>query len=481
MTTDAAAAGAHADATPDANRMAVALDDEAGLGVAPGIVPADPVVRRSLAHAAFIARIVTTMANTLPAKTGRKPASSHRHPMRQHRQRRCHRTDAHQRPRRELEQALHRRALAFRRWRLACGDADGLIADLLDLCPRTLRAWNQERQATLEEASRRRRQAEAERVVYTPVTKLVPRGRPLETADVTTRDAVIAMIHLVGPLAITRAMIEEQFPDLARNEIDDLIWRYRSTYQRMKPDWMGCLRWLEPGTVWAMDFSKADHRIDGRFGAILAVRDLASGTMLLSLPARHMDAATVCGALVHLFAIHGAPLVLKCDNGSHFTDDAVRALCRQARTAMLFSPVATPTFNGAIEAGIGALKTYAHHHAVADGHPEHWTCDDIEAARLRINTMPRPWDDGRTPHGRWERRTPITPEQRQAFLDAVDGYAAAGCRELCLEQIPTDLTRALPSVARASIARACVTCGLLVYRRRRLTLANSGHKAAEIS
>jgi transposase InsO family protein len=402
--------------------------------------------------------------------------------MRHHSDRRGHRTDAHQHPRRALEQAVHHRVLAFRRWRRAAGDTDQVIADLLDLCPRTMRGWGKEWDDALEEAIRRRQaEADANRVVYTPIIRLIPRGRPLEMADVENRNAVIAMIHLIGPLEITRELVQEQFPDLARNEIDDLIWRYRSTYQRMKPDWMGCLRWLEPGTVWAMDFSKSDHRIDGQFGALLVIRDLASGAILLSLPAKRMDAATVLGAIAFLFATHGAPLVIKCDNGSHFTDDDVRAFCRKAGVFQLFSPVATPTFNGSIEAGIGSIKTYAHHHAVGDGHPERWTCDDIEAARLRINTMPRPWDDGWTANGRWERRTRITPGQRQAFQDAVGRYAAAGYCELCLEQKPVDLTRAQSNLARASIARACVACGLLMYRRRRLTLANSGHKVAEIS
>jgi transposase InsO family protein len=445
-------------------------------------VPADPVVRRTIAHVAFIAHIVTTLSATVPARTRRKPASSNLHPMRSCRDRRCHRTDAHQRPRRALEQAIYRRVLAFRRWRHAAGDTDQIIADHLDLSPRTMRSWGKEREEGIAEATRRRMaESGAKRVTYTPILKLVPRGRPMETADVATRDAVIAMIHLIGPLAITRAMVEEQFPDLARNEIDDLIWRYRSTYQRMKPDWMGCLRWLKPGTVWAMDFSKSDHRIDGQFGAILVIRDLASGTILLSLPAKRMDAATVYGALVFLFATYGPPLVLKCDNGSHFTDGGILALCRNAGIFQLFSPVATPTFNGSIEAGIGSIKTYAHYHAVGDGHPERWTCDDIEAARIRVNIMPRVWDDGWTAIGHWERRTPITPEQRHAFKNSVDHYAALSLAELCQRSDATDLTRAQSNLARASIARACVACGLLKYRRRRLTLANSGHKVAGIS
>ena len=89
------------------------------------------------------------------------------------------------------------------------------------------------------------------------------------------------------------------------------------------------LEWLCPGSVWAMDFSHPPHRIDACFGAILNVRDLASHQQLLWLPVEHEDAATVIDALDDLFVAHGAPLVLKCDNGPAFRAKATKGLLRK--------------------------------------------------------------------------------------------------------------------------------------------------------
>jgi len=57
---------------------------------------------------------------------------------------------------------------------------------------------------------------------------------------------------------------------------------------------------------------------------------------------------------------------------------------------MLFSPPYYPQYNGACEAGFGTLKTYAHHEAAKHGRPHQWSCDDVEAARMRANELSRP-------------------------------------------------------------------------------------------
>ncbi|MGH7142938.1 MAG: hypothetical protein ACREJ2_02250 [Planctomycetota bacterium] len=49
----------------------------------------------------------------------------------------------------------------------------------------------------------------------------------------------------------------------------------------------------------------------------------------------------------------------------------------------LYSPVYTPSYKGACEAGQGSLKIRTHEFACRAGHPELWTCDDLEGARLQ--------------------------------------------------------------------------------------------------
>src|SRR5205823_259248 len=85
------------------------------------------------------------------------------------------------------------------------------------------------------------------------------------------------------------------------------------------------------GTVWAIDFAEPPLPVDGCFGYMLAVRDLASGAQLLWLPVADATAGTALAGLESLFREHGAPLVLKSDNGSAFIAKDLAALleCRQ--------------------------------------------------------------------------------------------------------------------------------------------------------
>ena len=97
--------------------------------------------------------------------------------------------------------------------------------------------------------------------------------------------------------------------------------------------------------------------IDGRCPHLLAVRDLASGQRLLWRPVDDVDGAAVRQALLSLFALHGAPLVLKTANGSPFGDGATERYLHGCGVIPLFSPPHTPRYNGSVEAGIGSLKT----------------------------------------------------------------------------------------------------------------------------
>lgn len=104
------------------------------------------------------------------------------------------------------------------------------------------------------------------------------------------------------------------------------------------------------------------------------VPDLGSGALLLSLPAVTVTAEVVCAALRSLFREHGAPLVLKNDNGSGFIAEATRTLLDAHGVLPLLSPPSTPRFN----------------EASRHGRPGEWTCDDVEAARGIANATSRP-------------------------------------------------------------------------------------------
>src|SRR3954452_25084008 len=107
-----------------------------------------------------------------------------------------------------------------------------------------------------------------------------------------------------------------------------------------------------PGAVWAADFSEPPQPVEG-YPRLLAVRDLASGWQLLWLPLPDESARTAADGPGSLFPEHGAPLVVKSDNGSAFLAGDREALLAGCGVWHLFSPPRTPRYNGSCEASIG--------------------------------------------------------------------------------------------------------------------------------
>lgn len=257
--------------------------------------------------------------------------------------------------------------------------------------------------------------------------------------------------------------LAEHYPAIARNELANLYWAYVIA-QRAEHGL--CLRWNTPGAVWAIDYSLADHPIDGIYPFLLVVRDLASGCVLAALPCPDATARHAVGLIASLIAQHGAPLVLKSDNGSHFINHALRDLLYRHRITCLVSPTYYPRYNGACEAGIGSLKTRIHHRAVRDGRPDCWTADQVEAARLDCNH--RDWAGaGATPDQRWRAAHPITAQERDAFRNAVGCDILRRCDQA--ERLPLDRQPPLHTLVRRGIADALVGLGHLAYRSRPVT------------
>jgi hypothetical protein len=218
-----------------------------------------------------------------------------------------------------------------------------------------------------------------------------------------------------------------------------------------------------------MDFAHAPHRIDGVYPYLLAVRDLASGQQLLWQPVHACTAEVVLAELSLLLAMHGAPWVLKMDNGSAFIADLVRWFLHRAGVHPLYSPPHTPEYNGAIEASVGSLKTRTQRHSVQAGRPDQWTSADTESACTEANTTARPRRlHGSTPQQTWDARTPLTAEERAHFDATLAPYRAeerthrGWSADLCL-------TRAQQAALnRVALRRALVALDLLLFRRRRI-------------
>jgi hypothetical protein len=225
---------------------------------------------------------------------------------------------------------------------------------------------------------------------------------------------------------------------------------------------------------------------------VLAVRDLASGLVLANLPVPSMELIHVADALSVLFEQHGPPLVLKSDNSfdvtkvyPHSAPEHVEGAQRLAKllnenqVIQLLSPPYWPQYNGAIEAGIGSLKTHAHYSALRHARPDEWTCDDLETARLYSNELVKPHFEESfsepSPENKWAERAPILPDERWAFHASVQQSEtiAKSLRQLkqsqLLEGVPLG-AKDTASLRRQAISRVLVDLGFLTFRRMRFTL-----------
>ena len=364
---------------------------------------------------------------------------------------------AGQRRQREIERLARRHAVAVGRCLVEHGCTNQQAADYLKVSPRTLRVWQHDSTAT-------------------PVS-FHPLGRPLCAATPRERNEVIHIIDELGP-GIGLPTLRDLFPDLARAALEDVLRRYRTLWKRLHKQPIHVLHWTRPGSVWAADFHGPRPAVDGVYPDLLAVRDLASGRQLLWLPVRDQCAITLIQQLIGLFTIHGAPLVLKCDNGSAFGSDAVQTLLQQFRVKSLYSPPRLPSYNGSIEAGIGSLTTRTEQHACRRGYPGDWTRDDVEAGRLEANACARPRGPlGPSPDDLWAERTPVCSEERDRFMEVL----ASLQEEAAVQGGPLDCNfteRQRRAMDRKLTSRALVELGYLYYTRRLISPPIPRRKAA---
>lgn len=347
---------------------------------------------------------------------------------------------------RRRQDLVRRHAVAVAADIAAVGYTTTEIAELLHVTARTLRQWRHDDTAARDS------------------TRLL--GRPAGRSAPDQRNAVIHYLDRYGP-GVGLPPLREAFPTVTRAELDDLLTRYRRVWRERHRQPLHVLTWTTPGTVWAMDFAEAPAAIDGVGPHLLAVRDLASGQQILWQPLRAATAAAAAEALAGLFLVLGAPLVLKSDNGSAFGAPAVTTVLHNFGVLSLFSPPHTPSYNGAIEAGIGSLKARTAAHAARHGRPGCWTWDDVAAARLEANATARPHGPARpTPDQAWAARAAIPTDERRAFGEVVEGQRCRVRHELVLS--PTGPRRAMTerAIDRIAIRRALVDRGVLLFARR---------------
>jgi transposase InsO family protein len=351
-----------------------------------------------------------------------------------------------QQTRRALEHRTRRRAVAVVSALAALGHDRTESAHRLGLSERTLRQWEYD--------------------LGDKPMSIPSLGRPMADSGPEQQQSVVHLLNVCGP-GVTVATLREHFPTMARNELTELLRGYRQAWRSQHRRAPHVLRWLRPGTVWAMDFAEPPNPIDGRFPYLLAVRDLASGRNLLWRPVEADNAEVVIRELKPLFMSHGAPWVMKTDNGPAFIADPLARFLGRWQCLSLFSPPYTPSYNGSIEASIRSLKTRSERRAAELGHPGQWTSAVVEAARQEANATARPRRlHGATPDDVWFVRRPMTAVDRDQFRATVDRMRQEVHIEKRLPAVEELSRNEQAGVDRIAIRRALVAHDLLLFRRK---------------
>lgn len=367
-------------------------------------------------------------------------------------------SDGGQEPRRTLERRVRLRALDVADQLTDLGFGQDEVAQRLGVSARTLRHWH----------AKYRQDTDA----------LALLGRPPADSGPEQQQALLQHLNEVGP-GVGVPALRGQFPALARAELDAFLKCYRALWRAQHPRRLHVLRWLRPGTVWAIDFAEAPSAIDGRESYLLAVRDLASGQQLLWRPVPALTADVVRAELLPLFLACGAPWVLKSDNGPAFRADSTKRFLTRWQVCALFSPPHTPSYNGSIEAAIGSLKTRTQKLAEGAAHPQRWTSAVVETARRLANETARPRRlHGASPEEVWSNRPRLTTEDRDRFQATVRRLQA----ETWLAQgsLPDGAASHWDQAAvdRIALRRALVAHDLLLFRRRSIPPGIERPKAA---
>ena len=218
-----------------------------------------------------------------------------------------------------------------------------------------------------------------------------------------------------------------------------------------------------------MDFTQPPLLVEGTYSRVLLVRDLASGMSLATVAMKRESAVEVAFVLERLFREHGAPLIVKMDNGGALVAKVIQQLLVRWRVTPLRSPPYTPRYNGACEAGVGSIKRGVELFAREAGRPGEWTLDGLEAARLYANEFGRPRAArAGSPDEAWGARARVTQKERTDFQDALRTARLREAKRHPTEEVQAD------SALRARIERTAVSAVLaklnyLTYRRGRVT------------
>lgn len=149
---------------------------------------------------------------------------------------------------------------------------------------------------------------------------------------------------------------------ISRRSLREMIVEARQRYWADFRTAMTRVTWHVPGLVWSIDDTEFPDDI-----FLHQTHDLASKLKFRPLIGEFADGAAVSKNLEELYALHGAPLFQKRDNGGNLNDSAVDAVLEKYYVIPLNSPTYYPQYNGSLEIGQREIKR-----ALAGCDPQKW-------------------------------------------------------------------------------------------------------------
>lgn len=176
-------------------------------------------------------------------------------------------------------------------------------------------------------------------------------------------------------------------PGLPKNAAAAYIRRAKAVLARWRRRAWSRVHWHVPGAVWAIDGTWLDCPIPGRGRRALIVVELHSRRVLALESVPGERASAVRTLLQRLVERHGAPLVLKADNGSAFIARSVADFCGTLDITLMHSPVRRPRWNGTCEVSGRWAKRRAQQAAQRRGSTS--LCqEDLDAAVTLVEPLP---------------------------------------------------------------------------------------------
>ena len=154
---------------------------------------------------------------------------------------------------------------------------------------------------------------------------------------------------------------------------------------------------LHPNHVWSYDFM-SDQTTDGRTLRFLTVLDECTRTGLWIECARHLTSNDVVRVLEQLVEVHGAPGVIKSDNGPEFVARKVQEWMAERGVAARFIEPGSPWQNGHNESFNGVFR---------DGCLDRWLFESVREAREATEAWLQEYNEER-PHGALGGQTPVS-------------------------------------------------------------------------